>query len=57
MIRMLCLCFLIAIGVTGCGDDDEAYTEGYNDGQYDVCRELEGVAPAVKDQLSHCRGY
>ena len=61
MIRRAGFSLVIALGLGACGDDEAireaAYEEGYNDGQYDVCRELGGIAPGVKDRLRHCRGY
>ena len=73
MIRRLCLCLVVSVGVSACGDDkaayeaadeaadeatyDEAYTKGYNDGQYEVCRELEGMSPSITNLLRHCREY
>ena len=36
---------------------DLGFEEGYNAGQYDVCREVDGFAPGVKDNLRNCRGY
>ncbi len=69
MIRRLCLCLVVSVGVSACGDDeaadesadnatyDEAYTEGYSDGQYEICRELEGMSPSIKNLLRHCREH
>lgn len=49
------------LALTACGESEDeiyerGYEEGYNDGQYDVCRELDGVAPNLKDSLRNCRG-
>ncbi len=48
-------------GLVACGESDEEldeeYNEGYNDGQYEVCKEIEGIAPGLKDQLRHCQGF
>ena len=47
---------LIAM-LAGCGESsEEAYERGYNDGQWDVCNELESVAPGVEGRLQNCRG-
>ena len=44
--------------LVSCGEsEEEIYEEGYNDGQFDVCRELRDIAPGLKDRLRHCRGY
>lgn len=69
MIRRLCLCLVVSVGASACGDDeaadeaadeatyDGAYTEGYNDGQYEVCDELEGISPSIKNLVRQCQGY
>ncbi|MGF1632181.1 MAG: hypothetical protein ACFCUT_22125 [Kiloniellaceae bacterium] len=48
--------------LAGCGESDDdiynrAYEEGYNKGQYDVCRELGSIALNLKGRLRNCRGY
>jgi len=47
------------IALVGCGESEEqiyerGYEEGYDDGQYDVCEELDRVAPRLKDRLRQC---
>ena len=53
--------FIVVICLTGCGDSeadlDEAYWEGYDDGQYAVCRQIDSIAPAIESGLSNCRGF
>ncbi len=36
---------------------ERGYEEGYNDGQYEVCRELDGIASNINDSLRSCRGF
>ena len=48
--------------LVGCGESEEdicdrGYEEGYSDGQFDVCWELRGISPALKDRLGNCHGY
>jgi len=47
--------------LVGCGEDeqeirDRAFEDGYEEGQYDVCRELNSIAPRIKDQIKNCQG-
>ncbi len=56
------LALTIMLVLTACGESDDeiyerGYGEGYDDGQYDVCRELDGVAPGIKGSLRGCRGF
>ena len=53
---------VVLFGLVGCGEStedahDRGYEEGYEDGQYEVCRELESIAPALKERLKSCRGF
>jgi hypothetical protein len=60
----VCLWLGLAL-LSGCGDSeqdvfDRGYDEGYNAGQYDVCRELDNISPLasrMKDEIRNCRGY
>ena len=55
----LALAAMLALAACGEGQEqtyERGYEEGYNDGQYDVCRELKGVAPAIEGRLRNCRG-
>ena len=50
------------LALAGCGEDeqeirDQAFEEGYDEGQYDVCRELNAIAPRIKDHLKSCQGF
>ena len=61
LMRMFNVGTLAAL-LTACGESaDEAYVrgydEGYNDGQYEVCNDLEGIAPGFKAQLPQCDGF
>ena len=52
----------LAAFLTACGESaDEAYErgydEGYNDGQFEVCEELDGIAPAIEARLQECDGF
>ena len=56
------LALAVMLTVTACGESEDeiyerGYDEGYNDGQYEVCRELESIAPRLKDQLTGCDGF
>ncbi len=55
------LALVVMLAITACGESEDeiyerGYDEGYNDGQYEVCRELESIAPGLKDQLTGCDG-
>ena len=48
--------------VTACGESSDdsyarGYDEGYEYGAWEVCAELKGIAPAVKDELDACEGF
>jgi hypothetical protein len=50
------------VALIACGESEDeiyerGYEEGYDDGQYDVCRELGGVALGLKDSLRNCKGF
>ncbi len=56
------LALAVMLAITACGESEDeiyerGYDEGYNDGQYEVCRELESIAPRLKDQLTGCDGF
>jgi len=61
LMRMFNVGTLAAL-LTACGESaDEAYVrgydEGYIDGQYEVCTDLEIIAPELKARLQDCDGY
>jgi len=36
---------------------DRGYYEGYEDGQYELCREVESVSMAIARRLEGCEGF
>ena len=61
LMRMFNVGTLAAL-LTACGESaDEAYVrgydEGYIDGQYEVCNDLERIAPGLKARLQDCDGF
>ena len=60
-VRFAGLPILALLIMAGCGESKDdiyqsGYEEGYDAGQYDVCRELNDIAPTIKDRLQNCRG-
>lgn len=53
-VMLAALLLISGLALVGCGESEEeihdqgyryGYVDGYNNGLYDVCRELEGIKP------------
>ena len=58
---MKAIWLIVPLLLTGCSDRelerDIWWEDGYNAGQYDVCRELAMISESIKETLGNCRGY
>ena len=48
--------FLAACSDSGVSDEAIWFEDGYNQGQYDVCRELASISRPMMLNLSNCNG-
>lgn len=60
MKRFLFSLLLVVLG--GCREGsedayDRGFEDGFEEGQYLVCREIGGLAPDFRDQIRSCHGF